>query len=53
MRRSAERFSMCENEISRQILDAAIAVHKDLGDLGPLESGSIFVFTIKDGVREV
>ena len=29
---------MCENEISRQILDAAIAVHKELGGPGLLES---------------
>jgi hypothetical protein len=33
--------------------DTAIDVHKDLGDLGLLESCSIFVFNIKDGVREV
>ena len=44
---------MCENEISRQILDAAIAVHKEFGGLGLLESCSIFVFNIKDGVQEV
>ena len=29
---------MCENEISRQILDAAIAVHKEFGGPGLLES---------------
>jgi GxxExxY protein len=29
---------MCEHEISRQILDAAIAVHKELGGPGLLES---------------
>jgi len=35
-RRCAERFCMCENEISRQILDAAIAVHKEFAAQKPL-----------------
>ena len=30
---------MFENEISRRIFDAAIAVHEDFGNLGLLESG--------------
>ena len=29
---------MCENDISRQILDAAIVVHKEFGGPGLLES---------------
>ncbi len=33
--------------------DTAIAVHKGLDNLGMLESCPIFVFNIKDGVREV
>lgn len=35
---NAERFCMHENDISKHILDAAIAVHKEFGGPGLLES---------------